>query len=89
MEGSTGTKPELLKPSPSRIILEKNEGSLDFIYSIPFEDARKALLALSGIGPKTADIVLPFCAKKVTIPVDTQVNRVSKRLGLVQQKAEY
>lgn len=73
----------------SRIILENNEGSLDFIYSLPFENARKALLALPGVGPKTADIVLLFCAKKSTIPVDTHVNRVSKRLGLVPEKADY
>jgi endonuclease-3 len=73
----------------SRIILEQHEGSIDFIYSLPFEDARDALLALPGVGPKTADIVLLFCAKKPAIPVDTHVNRVSKRLGLAPEKADY
>ena len=73
----------------SRMILEQHNGSLDFIYSLPLEDARKTLLALPGVGPKTADIVLLFCARKPTIPVDTHVNRVSKRLGLVQAKADY
>ena len=73
----------------SRTILEQHEGSLDFIYSLPFEDARKTLLALPGVGPKTADIVLLFCARKPAIPVDTHVNRVSKRLGLVPAKADY
>ena len=73
----------------SRMILEQHEGSLDFIYLLPFEDARKTLLALPGVGPKTADIVLLFCARKPTIPVDTHVNRVSKRLGLVPAKADY
>jgi endonuclease-3 len=39
--------------------------------------------------PKTADIVLLFCANKPTIPVDTHVKRVSKRLGLALVKADY
>ena len=73
----------------SQMILEQHNGSLDFIYSLSFEDARKTLLALPGVGPKTADIVLLFCARKPTIPVDTHVNRVSKRLGLVPEKADY
>ncbi len=73
----------------SNMILEQHKGSLDFIYSLPFEDARKTLLDLPGVGPKTADIVLLFCARKPTIPVDTHVNRVSKRLGLVPEKADY
>jgi endonuclease III len=73
----------------SHTILEQYDGSLDFIYSLPFEEARKALLDLPGVGPKTADIVLLFCADKPTIPVDTHVNRVSKRLGLVPAKADY
>jgi len=46
-------------------------------------EARKVLLSLPGIGPKTADILLLFCAGKPVLPVDTHVNRVSKRLGLV------
>jgi endonuclease-3 len=73
----------------SRMILEQHKGSLDFIYSLTLEDARKKLLDLPGVGPKTADIVLLFCANKPTIPVDTHVNQVSKRLGLVPLKADY
>jgi endonuclease-3 len=73
----------------SHIIFEQHEGSLDFFYSLPLEDARKALLALPGVGPKTADIVLLFCAKKLTTPVDTHVNSVSRKLGLVSEKAGY
>jgi endonuclease-3 len=73
----------------SRIIMEQHNGSLDFVYSQPFKEARNTLLDLPGIGPKTADIVLLFCANKPTIPVDTHVNRVSKRLGLVPAKADY
>jgi len=73
----------------SRIILEKFNGSLNFIQSLPLEEARKILLNIPGVGPKTADVVLLFCAGKPTVPVDTHVNRVSKRLGLAPPKANY
>ena len=73
----------------SSIILEKFNGSLDFIQSLPLEEARKILLNIPGVGPKTADVVLLFCAGKPTIPVDTHVNRVSKRLGLASSNADY
>jgi endonuclease-3 len=73
----------------SRIILEDFDGSMDFIYSMSFEEARKILLHLPGVGPKTADVILLFCTDKPTIPIDTHVNRVSKRLGLVPPNASY
>jgi len=73
----------------SSLILERFDGSLDFVYSTPLDEAREKLVSLPGVGPKTADIVLLFSAKKPTLPVDTHVNRVSKRLGLVPSKADY
>jgi endonuclease-3 len=73
----------------SRVILEKHGGSLDFIFEVPLEQARVELLELPGVGPKTADVVLLFSAKKPTLPVDTHVNRVSKRLALVDARADY
>lgn len=65
------------------IILNEFEGRLDFIYSMPLKEAREILLRLPGVGPKTADILLLFCARRPVLPIDTHVNRVSKRLGLV------
>ncbi|MEM2101909.1 MAG: endonuclease III [Candidatus Bathyarchaeia archaeon] len=73
----------------SQIIIERFNGSLDWVYSMPFEKTREILLSLPGVGPKTADVVLLFSAKKPTIPVDTHVERVSKRLGLVPEGANY
>jgi len=73
----------------SRQILEQFNGSLDLIYTMPFEEARKTLMGLPGVGPKTADVVLLFCAEAPTLPVDTHVNRVSKRLGLAPKEADY
>jgi endonuclease-3 len=73
----------------SRIIMQKFRGNLTQILSMPFEEARKNLLQLPGVGPKTADVVLLFCAEKPTIPVDTHVNRVSKRLDLAPRNGDY
>ncbi len=73
----------------SKIILDQFHGSLEPILSMPLEEARKTLLELPGVGPKTADVVLLFCAEKPTIPVDTHVFRVSKRLGLAPADGDY
>lgn len=73
----------------SKIILEKFGGSLETILSLPLNDARKTLTKLPGIGPKTADVVLLFSADQPTIPVDTHVNRISKRLGWVSTNGDY
>ena len=73
----------------SGIILEKFHGSLMTILALPLEEARKTLMALPGIGPKTSDVVLLFSAKQPTIPVDTHVNRVTKRLGFAPANGDY
>ena len=70
-------------------ILEKYRGTLHPIFSLPLEEARKALMQFSGVGPKTADVVLLFSAKKPTVPVDTHVNRVAKRLVFAPQSGDY
>jgi endonuclease III len=70
-------------------IKEKYCGTLEPILSQPLEEARKTLMQFPGVGPKTADVVLLFSAKRPTIPVDTHVNRVSKRLGFAPEKGDY
>ncbi|MEM2104917.1 MAG: endonuclease III [Candidatus Bathyarchaeia archaeon] len=75
--------------SVSKIISEKFHGDLNQIFSLPLKEARKTLLQLPGVGPKTADVVLLFCANKPTIPVDTHINRVARRLGLAPQVGDY
>jgi endonuclease-3 len=45
-------------------------------------ETRKELLELSGVGRKTANVVLANAFFKAAFPVDTHVFRVSERLGL-------
>jgi len=73
----------------SKVVLERFNGSLDFVYSDPIEKARSKLMSIPGVGPKTADVVLLFSAKKPTVPIDTHVNRVSRRLRLAPLKGDY
>jgi endonuclease-3 len=44
------------------------------------------LLALPGVGRKTANCVLVYGLGKEAIPVDTHVHRISNRLGLVRTR---
>jgi endonuclease III len=73
----------------SRIVVEKYHSDLKQVLSKSLDEARRELMLLPGVGPKTADVVLLFAAKKPTVPVDTHVNRVSKRLGLAPAKGDY
>ena len=73
----------------SHIILEKFHGSVQPILALPFEEARKTFIEMPGVGPKTADVVLLFSRGNATIPVDTHVNRVSKRLGFAPANGDY
>ncbi len=59
------------------------------IFEMPVEKARLELMKLPGVGEKTADVILMFYAKKPTIPVDTHISRVSKRIGIVSDRARY
>ncbi len=68
---------------------EKSGGSidLDFLRGADPEAARDYLMALPGVGPKTAAVVLLFAFNMPLLPVDTHVNRLSRRLGFVPEKA--
>lgn len=63
----------------ARLLLERHGGKVP--------GTREALMELPGVGPKTADVVLCYGLGKPAIPVDTHVNRISKRLGLVRKEA--
>ncbi len=66
--------------------IKKRVGNLDISHleDMDLEDAKKWLTSLHGVGPKTAAIVLLFSFGKATLPVDTHVWRVTKRLGLIE-----
>jgi endonuclease-3 len=72
----------------SRLIVERYSADLNRILNRPLDEARTLLQELPQVGPKTADVLLSVWGQP-TISVDTHVNRVSKRVRLVHQKARY
>lgn len=69
--------------------IRHREGSFDLSWMRAAKDGevRDYLRSLPGVGPKTVAVVLAFALGRPTIPVDTHVHRVARRLGLVQPKA--
>ena len=61
---------------------ERGDLDLEFLRSMPPEEARAWLVKFNGVGPKTAAIVLVFSLGMPAFPVDTHVHRVTGRIGL-------
>jgi endonuclease-3 len=68
--------------------IEKEQGriSLDSLKSKTMAEAENYLMRLPGVGHKTASCVLLFSLGKPSLPVDTHIFRVAKRLGLIDSK---
>jgi len=84
--GLAPTKGPRIQEALRRITAERGELSLDFLADLSLEEAREWLLGLSGVGPKTAAIVLLFALGRPAFPVDTHVHRVARRLGLIPER---
>ena len=56
--------------------------TLDSLAALPVAEARSRLVALPGVGKKTAACVLLFSFGMRDVPVDTHVSRVGSRLAL-------
>lgn len=68
----------------AREICERWGGTMARILQLPTAEARKALMSLPGVGPKTADVVLSMAAGHPTFPVDTHIARIARRWNLVR-----
>ena len=64
-------------------------GGLEKILELPYEDAKKVLSSMKGIGPKTADVFLMFMRGDPVIPVDTHIFRIMRRLGIADERDGY
>jgi len=71
------------------IIKNKFNGDASQLVTGSYAEARKRLMKVEGIGPKTADVVLLFSRHYDIVPVDTHIFRVSKRIGIVPQNGNY
>ena len=74
----------------SSVVLEKFNGNVASVLSLPKDEARERLMELPGIGDKTADVLLTskHSYRKV-LPIDTHFDRVAKRIGITKPGASY
>ncbi len=71
-------------------VMHEFDGNLGAVLALPKAKAKKQLMRLPGIGPKTADVLLTTKHSYTeVIPVDTHMDRLAKRLGLVRRGANY
>jgi endonuclease-3 len=65
--------------------IEEREGRIDLdrLHSLDDAAVETYLMALPGVGPKTAACVLVFSMGRAAFPIDTHVHRIVTRLGWV------
>lgn len=69
-----------------RAIAARGPLELGYLRKLPAEEAEQELLAFDGVGLKTARCVLVFALGKDSFPMDTHIERVLKRLGIVPER---
>jgi endonuclease-3 len=76
-----------IKSALRAIHAARGDYSLEFLGDMAALDARTWLTNISGIGVKTASVVLLFSFGMPLMPVDRHVERVAARVGLLPKKA--
>jgi endonuclease-3 len=85
--GLSQIKAVRIKQVLEQIEKEQCRISLDSLKAMSISEAEDYLMRLPGVGHKTASCVLLFSLGKPSLPVDTHVFRVAKRLGLLDSRA--
>jgi endonuclease-3 len=67
-------------------VYERTGFDLGALERMPLPEAKAWLRSLPGVGPKTAACVLLFALGRPALPIDTHVERVARRLGLLPRK---
>jgi endonuclease-3 len=70
-------------PRIQAVLRGLDELDLEWLGKIPPEEAMDWLVALPGVGPKTASCVLLFSLGAPVMPVDTHIHRIATRVGLI------
>lgn len=81
-----GSKAPNIQRTLAAIHEARSAYEIDFLAGLPADEGLAWLMALPGVGIKTASLVLLFCFGKPLLPVDTHVHRVSGRVGLIGPK---
>ena len=84
--GLAPTKSGRIKAIVEEVWRRNGSFDLSFLGDMPLAEAKAWLGSLPGVGPKTAACVLMFALGRPALPVDTHVQRLAQRLGLVPAK---
>ena len=70
-------------PRIQAVLRDLDRLDLEWLGGLPADEAMRWLVALPGVGPKTASCVLLFSLDVPVMPVDTHIHRIALRVGLV------
>ena len=84
--GLAHTKAPRIKKILEAISARTGAPDLSELDGMSDREAVDHLVALPGVGPKTAACVLLFALERPVMPVDTHVHRVARRLGIIDGK---
>jgi endonuclease III len=84
--GLAHTKAPRIKKILEALSERTGEPGLGELDGMSDQEAVDYLVALPGVGPKTAACVLLFALGRPVMPVDTHVHRVARRLGIISDK---
>ncbi|MCX6142055.1 MAG: endonuclease III [Ignavibacteriales bacterium] len=85
--GLKNQKAKRIKLILRTILKERGSFALDFLQQMSDEQAMEYLLAMKGVGSKTAACVLVFSLGRDVFPVDTHIHRICNRLVFVKTKS--
>ncbi|XP_042195538.1 N-glycosylase/DNA lyase isoform X2 [Callorhinchus milii] len=75
-----GYRAEFISQSARLIVEQHGSGWLQSLRTVPYEEAKRALCTLPGVGAKVADCVcLMSLDKPEAVPVDTHIWQIAKR----------
>ena len=86
--GSFNVKTKRLK-NFMRFLFEEYEGDLSRMKKEKWQDLRRKLLSVNGIGPETADSILLYALEKPVFVVDAYTKRVLYRHNFISNDMEY
>src|SRR5438309_4235568 len=69
----------------AQAVRDRWAGHVEKVLAMPTDRARQELMSLSGVGPKTADVVLAMAGGHPTFPVDSHIARVAHRWNLTRR----
>jgi endonuclease-3 len=84
--GLAHTKAPRIKRILEAISVRTGAPDLSELDDVADDEALRYLVALPGVGPKTAACVLLFALQRPVMPVDTHVHRVARRLAIIGDK---